>query len=232
MVHNHYVLPPGPTRRRLPRQCVTRSLVKRPRSHNCVCDRIGILAPLLPVHVEEKWKLFCRLVRTTRTALDFDHQITIAWCAHVDDTTMLPKLLVYLRTHRSLGTSNQRVRKAVEAVARGEVERARINKEAQHEALFTSPAVPSYLTPTPCAPAIASPATISTVVYPPSRPTPMSPLPSTIPPSLPLPPLSSPPPVSSGFSFFCDLPCKMRVFDLVAILALLRCAGCMPNSSE
>jgi len=70
--------------------------------------------------------------------------MAIDWCAQVNGTTMLPKLLVYLRTHRSLGTRNQRVRKVVKTASRGEVELARINKEAQQV-----PAVSTDLAPTP-----------------------------------------------------------------------------------
>ena len=46
--------------------------------------------------------------------------MAVNWCQHVDGVTIFPKLPVYLRTHHTAWTRNQRVKEAVRKAAPGE----------------------------------------------------------------------------------------------------------------
>jgi hypothetical protein len=51
--------------------------------------------PFLPVHGEEEYRLFEKLVLLVSPSLDFD-KMEIKWCNYVDGIEIFPKLPVYL----------------------------------------------------------------------------------------------------------------------------------------
>ena len=63
--------------------------------------------PFLPVCGEAESKLFSQLVSSSSTAkLDYD-SMAIKWCAHVNGTSIFPKLPAYLRAHETKWQRNK-----------------------------------------------------------------------------------------------------------------------------
>ena len=124
---------------------------------------MGTPAPLLPVHGEDEFRLFDRLVRK-HARLDFD-AMALEWCDEVNGVTIFPKLPIYLRTHHAVWQRNERARQAVETAAAGEVELARINAEtlqqlipAAAQAAAAGTVSPAVVGPMAAAPTAAAPA--------------------------------------------------------------------------
>jgi hypothetical protein len=69
---------------------------------------MNIKLPFLPVQGEEEYRLFERLVLLVSPNLDFE-KMAIKWCGYVAGIAIFPKLPVYLQTHHTLWTKNQRV---------------------------------------------------------------------------------------------------------------------------
>ena len=87
-----------------------------------------------PVDVEEEFRLFAKLVRTTCADLDMD-KMALEWCKHVDGSRVFPKLPVYLRKHHAKWKQNERTRQAVKKAAPGEEVLKKINVETQRDFL-------------------------------------------------------------------------------------------------
>jgi hypothetical protein len=103
-----------------------------------LCDRMHTPAPLLPVHGEDECKLFVRMINNTVAGQAGDYeQMAVDWCAAVDGVKIFPKLPVYLRTHHARWQRNERVRRAVERAAPGEVVLAQINDRTARALLGT-----------------------------------------------------------------------------------------------
>ena len=61
--------------------------------------------------------------------------MAVNWCQHVDGVTIFPKLPVYLRTHHTAWTRNQRVKEAVRKAVPSEAVLARLNEKTRQELL-------------------------------------------------------------------------------------------------
>ena len=87
-----------------------------------LCKAMGTLLPLLPVHGKQENLLFSSLALQQlgggrgNAKLDFE-ELAITWCAHVNGTTIFPKLPVYLRQHFTRWERNQRIKDALRTVA-------------------------------------------------------------------------------------------------------------------
>jgi len=75
--------------------------------------------------------------------------MAVNWCQHVDGVTIFPKLPVYLRTHHTAWTRNQRVKEAVRKAAPGEAVLARLNEKTQQELLPCRYHIPEPARPSP-----------------------------------------------------------------------------------
>eukprot|EP00966_Prymnesium_polylepis_P298673 6902177-Prymnesium_polylepis.1 len=86
-----------------------------------LCKSMGTPLPLLPVHGKQENLLFSSLAlqqlggTRSNARLDFD-ALAIVWCAHVNGTTIFPKLPVYLRQHFTSWERNQRIKDALRTV--------------------------------------------------------------------------------------------------------------------
>ena len=83
--------------------------VKLTSDQKYMCKAMGTKLPILPVHGPAENKLFATLAAELASPLNFD-DMAISWCAHVDGTTVFPKLPVYLRLHHTTWLRNVRIR--------------------------------------------------------------------------------------------------------------------------
>eukprot|EP00966_Prymnesium_polylepis_P005899 134953-Prymnesium_polylepis.1 len=133
-----------------------------------LCEAMGTPLPLLPVHGKQENLLFSNLALQqlggrSNAKLDFD-ELAITWCAHVNGTTIFPKLPVYLRQHFTSWERNQRIKDALRSVAPDlEGWRAQFAGDAatifggSTEAAADSSAAPAAATPAAdAAPAVAT----------------------------------------------------------------------------
>ena len=91
------------------------------------------------MHGEAECRKFDEMLRGANSDQDWD-QMAVDWCQHVDGVTIFPKLPVYLRTHHTSWTRNQRVKEAVRKAAPGEEVLKRINEKTRQELLAAPPA--------------------------------------------------------------------------------------------
>ena len=90
--------------------------VKLTRTMKYLGDRMDVPYAPVPMHTEEEYKLFSKLILDGAGTVDFD-KIAIKWCDHVDCINIFPKLPVYLRVHHTQFLKNRRSKELSEQSA-------------------------------------------------------------------------------------------------------------------
>jgi hypothetical protein len=97
-----------------------------------------------------------------QAAIDFD-SMAIKWCTHVNGTTILPKLPVYLRRHFNDWERNQKVRKAVGGAAAQVVHLKALNRATAPAPLpAPAPAAPTGTTLVSASPTVGNSPALAT----------------------------------------------------------------------